>query len=125
MTDLLRLTRSLTGLSRLLFWSGVLVVTVLSLIPVPPQAAAAGSHDKLVHGMTFAGLTLLGCLAYRHAGAAAQLGAGLAVFGFLLELAHHVLPYREFSGLDLAANTAGIAAALLAAYAVRALSGAK
>lgn len=125
MIDLLRHTRRLTRLLRILFWSGVVLVTVTALMPVPPQADAVAAHDKLAHAMTFGGLTLLGCLAYRNARSPARLGAGLTLFGFMLELAHYPLPYRAFSGLDVVANIVGVAVALLAVHAVLLLRGAR
>ncbi|GAB2851239.1 hypothetical protein GCM10027277_19400 [Pseudoduganella ginsengisoli] len=75
-------------------------------------------NDKLLHFAAFAGLTLLALrLAHDRNDILLCLG-GLLVAGWIIECLQKLIPDRNFSWPDIAANAAGIAAAALcsAAY---------
>jgi len=77
-------------------------------------------HDKLLHFVAFAGLTVL---AAQVAPAWPQLLpwlVGLLLAGWLIELLQKFVPGRSFCWRDLAANAAGIAAAATGILLVRA-----
>jgi len=68
-------------------------------------------HDKLLHFVAYAGLTVL---AWRLAPAWPQFllwQLGLLLAGALIELLQQLVPGRSFCWRDLAANAAGISAA--------------
>ncbi|AKU24024.1 VanZ family protein [Massilia sp. NR 4-1] len=78
-------------------------------------------HDKLLHFLAFAGLTVL---AGRIAPDWAQLQywlLGLLVAGWLIEVLQKLVPGRSFCWRDLAANAAGIAVAASAILLVQAI----
>ncbi|NVE01399.1 VanZ family protein [Massilia sp. BJB1822] len=78
-------------------------------------------HDKLLHFLAFAGLTVL---AARLAPDWAELRywlLGLLVAGWLIEVLQKLVPGRSFCWRDLAANAAGIAVAASAILLLQAL----
>ncbi|UMR31016.1 VanZ family protein [Massilia sp. MB5] len=78
-------------------------------------------HDKLLHFLAFAGLTVL---AARLAPGWAELRywlLGLLVAGWLIEVLQKLVPGRSFCWRDLAANAAGIAVAASAILLLQAL----
>lgn len=92
---------------RFAFWCGLLILTVLSLLPVenlPPQVLDV--WDKAQHAAGFALLTASGLLAYgRHA---TRLCSGLLVHGGLIELAQSFTGWRYGDWADLLADAIGI-----------------
>jgi len=67
--------------------------------------------DKLLHGLTFAGLALWFCGQYARS-SYVRVVLGLLAFGVLIEIAQHVVGYRDADLLDLAADVAGIVAGI-------------
>jgi VanZ family protein len=97
-----------------LAWLLVLVITVGSLVPGVPQVAT-GVSDKFMHFAAYAGLAFLfmGALGRRRWAAVAT---GLLALGGGIELAQAWLTEtRSGEWLDMAANTAGIAAGIVLA----------
>ena len=68
--------------------------------------------DKLIHGLTFAVLTLWVGGQYSRR-SYWLLVLGLAVFGVLIEVAQGVIGYRTRDAIDLVANGAGILAGMV------------
>jgi VanZ family protein len=102
-----------------LAWLLVILITIGSLVPGVPQVAT-GVSDKFMHFAAYAGLAFLfmGALGRRRWAAVA---IGLLALGGAIELAQAFLTEtRAGEWLDMAANTAGIAAgiALAAIYPV-------
>jgi hypothetical protein len=99
-------------LLRLAFWSGLCALTVASLIPVamlPPQAL--NIWDKAQHALGFAGITVLGLVAYpRHA---RLICVGLLLWGGAIELMQWASGWRFGEWIDWLADAVGIAAAWL------------
>lgn len=78
-----------------------------SLTPVPPQWAFAFG-DKLLHGATYALLTLWFGQIYRGAGAQLLLVLAFSLFGVLLEVGQaYSSAYRHFDVADAAASALG------------------
>jgi VanZ family protein len=80
---------------------------------LPASWLPALPHDKLLHFIAFAGLSVL---ALRIEPAWALRGLwllGLLLAGFAIELLQKLVPGRSFCWRDMSANTAGIAAAVL------------
>lgn len=99
---------------RTLFWCLVAVVTVLMLLPNPPQAAGTG-WDKADHVLAFAAPTVAG-LAGLHRWrlpAIARLCAGLLAWGAAIEWLQSMLPPRQGDAADWLADVAGVAVGLL------------
>jgi VanZ family protein len=100
----------------------VVSIAALSWAGLEPRLSPPGEHqfDKLAHAVAFAYLSSLAWVAL--AGALARQGALLALVGFgaAIEIAQHMVPGREGSVGDLAADVAGIASGVVLA---RALSG--
>jgi len=96
----------------IVFIAGACAVTIGCLLPagwLPPLP-----HDKLLHFGAFLVLTSLALrIAPDWAGRAFWL-LGLLVAGLVIELLQKQVPGRSFCWRDMAANTAGIAAAILA-----------
>ena len=95
-----------------------LAIAWLSLGPSSGGASAPGV-DKIGHFVAYFVLTSLLLMAFRRPYWAIAVLASL-VFGGLMEIGQFVLPYgREASWLDMAANAAGSASALLVMSGVR------
>ena len=90
------------------FWTVVLAVLVLSLLPVaylPEQAATV--WDKAQHAFGFAVLTVLGLWAYPSR--ARLVLPGLLLLGALIEFAQGATGWRHGDWQDLLANAVGVA----------------
>ena len=93
-------------------------IAVLSLGPPSDGASVLGS-DKTGHLLAYFALTALLLLAVQPARWSRAVLASFA-YGGLMEFGQAILPFgREASWLDMAANTAGIAAALVLVSLVR------
>lgn len=103
--DLANIPDTRRRLFRVLFGVAALAAIVAALRPISTQPFW-GSHDKLMHGLVFFGLSALFVSARGEFGwrAAVLLAAG----GLVVEVLQVLLPTRQFSLLDLAANLAGI-----------------
>lgn len=98
---------------RLLFWAALAAAFVLACLPHPPQLPVETS-DKVQHFAAFAGLAMLGRLAYPTV-ALFRVALGLAFFGALIEAAQAIPQLHRSSELaDWMADAGGIAVGLLA-----------
>jgi hypothetical protein len=94
---------------RIAFWTGLLGVVTLSLLPIhhlPAQTSLV--WDKAQHATGFIGLALMGLYAYP--GRTFLLCAGLLVTGAGIELAQQASGWRQGDVLDLLADGLGILA---------------
>lgn len=91
---------------RLLFWALALAVTALAWLPVDNPELSEIHPDKINHLGAFAVLAVTLHLAY--APPEARGGVLLLGYGLLIETVQFVLPYRNFSPYDLAADGLGI-----------------
>lgn len=100
-------------------FAGALAVLVAGCLVPNRWLPANMPNDKLLHFAAFAGLTLLALRLTRDRVDIMLCLAGLLVAGWLIECLQKLVPDRNFSWPDMAANAAGIAAAALcsAAYA--------
>lgn len=90
---------------RWLFAVTAVIVMVLSLSPLEPDAPSLG-WDKANHMAAFTLLALLGCRAYpSHTGIVL---AGLLVYGGLIEVLQSFTGYRRAEWADLLADALGL-----------------
>jgi VanZ family protein len=115
--------RKLAGLSaaasicRVLFFSALLAVTVLSLLPtVYLPSLAFNIWDKIQHSVSYAVLTVLGLVGWP--GRFAAVAVGMLAHGAAIEMTQNYLGWRTGDALDWAADAAGV---LLAGLLVRGL----
>jgi len=90
-----------------LFWLCMLVISWLVVAPqdeLPPVRL----WDKAAHVLAFAALMLLCAVAYRKRFSLARIAMLLFIFGVGIEMVQYLLPYRQFSLLDMLANSVGI-----------------
>lgn len=90
-----------------LFWLSVLVISWLVVAPqeeLPPVRL----WDKAAHALAFAALMLLCAFAYRQRLSLSRIALLLFLFGVAIETVQFLLPYRQFSLLDMLANSLGI-----------------
>jgi VanZ family protein len=106
---------TLAPLLRTAFWLLLALITLLALVPKPPEALSLG-WDKLNHLGAFFALGLLARLAWP-AQAWRRWFLGLMAYGLLLELAQGMVPGRAAEAADLLTDAAGLAAAALLARA--------
>lgn len=102
-------------LIRLLFWAGVVAVSVVSVTAkdhLPPIGFDVS--DKLQHVLTYAVLSGLGGLAYPARKHLAALFLGLVAWGGALEVIQLSVPNREAEFGDAVANAMGVGMGLLA-----------
>lgn len=99
------------------------VVFILALVPMAwilPIELSLDTRfihgDKVLHGMTFAVLTVWFAGQYARR-SYWRLGAGLVAFGMLIEIAQYFVAYRSSDWFDLAADVIGIVAGLAIALA--------
>jgi len=94
-------------------WALVGLVTVLSLVPSPPETLSFQGGDKVLHLAAYTGLTLWFGAIYLPGQRRYRMGAFLILMGLILELAQGVIGYRSLQGLDMIANTLGVGLGLL------------
>jgi VanZ family protein len=92
-----------------MFWTCVLAILVLSLLPLSPQLPTTG-WDKTNHLLAFCVLTMLGNQAYR--GRTLMVLLGLLAYGGLIEILQSFTPDRMAEWADLLADSLGLAAGL-------------
>lgn len=100
------------GLEAILFVCAAAAVCIGCLVPnrwLPPLP-----NDKFLHFAAFAVLTVLALRIADGVVESACWLAGLLVGGWLIECLQTLVPDRRFCWRDMAANTAGIACAVLA-----------
>ena len=104
------------GGGKLAFWCGVAAVCAGSLLPAPDeQLPQIPGSDHLHHAAAYFALMAVSYSAYRTPPRERRIAAGLIALGGALELAQHLLPQRELSAVDVGANAAGVAVAVVAA----------
>ncbi len=101
---------------RLLFYTLLVIVLVLALVPPPDLPSHSGS-DKLHHALAFTVLTLLLSLAHPTLSVALRVAALLA-YGLVMEALQSFTTYRSAEWSDLLADTLGILLGLLLARAL-------
>ena len=84
------------------------LVTVASLVPVPPETMTFEAQDKLLHVAAYGGLMLWFCAIYRSGGPRRGIGALLLLMGVALELAQGLTGYRSPQPFDVLANGTGV-----------------
>ena len=91
-----------------LFLLWMLMITALSLVPVPAGPEAVS--DKLAHFVVYFATAFLAVVLLGLKGKSPLvLGcAAVALYGALIEVVQHFLPYRSFSVGDMAANAGGV-----------------
>ena len=96
----------------------VLAGTLLPAFSIWPRTTVRYlmSVDKWIHGLMFLFLTLWYSGQYARP-AYWRIGAGLIVFGGVIELIQRILPFRSGDPADMAANAAGIVAGFVLAFA--------
>lgn len=99
-------------LKQLQFWVLLLACLALSLVPQPPGVFELAS-DKLWHALAYLVLYLSCQFAYRRQTTYITRFALLLGFSLLIEVLQFFMPNREFSLLDVIANAAGLAFAVL------------
>jgi VanZ family protein len=89
------------------FALALVVVAVLLLIPAG-ELPATNVWDKLEHAGAFAGLAVLGFLAFPERTSASRVALGLIGFGLVCEFLQMLVPGRESSVEDAIANAIGV-----------------
>lgn len=103
---------SILILYRLLFFSAVLVISWLAVMPLEDIPVTTG-WDKLNHFVAFASLLLLLDAAYPLISLWKGKLLPLIMYGLAIETLQAFIPYREFSVVDVVANILGLGAYLL------------
>lgn len=88
----------------------VLALVVVAVLLLTPAAALPKTDiwDKLEHAAAFAGLTVLGFLAFPERKCALWLALGLVAFGSVCETLQMFVPGRDASIEDAIANITGV-----------------
>lgn len=87
-------------------WLLVTLVSVLSLMPNPPEPFSFSYVDKVEHGMAYAALSLWFCQLYL--GAHQRVVVALIAMGVLIEILQGLSGYRYFEYADMLANSTGV-----------------
>lgn len=104
-------TRSRQQRCRLALVLGLALLFVLALLPAPDLPRLLSWQDKLEHAFAYAGLALLGALAWpQHLG---RLAIILLIHGALIELAQSLTTYRLGDPWDWLADALGVSVLLL------------
>lgn len=97
-------------------WRATLVISALAIMYLAttsePYPIPSSQNDKVNHLMAFIQLTIVSRLAWPGL-SRVWIALGLIGFGLAIEVTQAQLPYREFSLLDLAVDSAGVAIGLL------------
>jgi hypothetical protein len=87
---------------------GVALAAVVAGCMIPNRYLPPLPNDKLMHGAAFAVLTGLGLRMAQGGQQIALWMLGLLVAGWIIECLQQLVPDRDFSWPDIAANAAGI-----------------
>jgi len=96
-------------------FAGVVVVTVGSLIPSPPDLIPLENGDKGEHFLAYGGLMFWFAQVYVRLPARARVATLLLALGIGLEYVQGWTGWREFSYADMGADAIGVALGWLAA----------
>jgi len=101
------MTRILCSLFRVAL---LIVVLVIGYLATTPQTlpVVADISDKLLHGLAFFVLLLLADFSWPGTGLNPFKLLAVFAYGLLIEAVQHFLPYRDFSLIDMLANTLGM-----------------
>jgi VanZ family protein len=91
---------------RLLLLLALVVNTYLTTIELSPTLEQV--NDKLGHVLAYFSLALLADFAFPSIGFNWRKWLPLMLYGLLIEIIQHQIPYRQFSVLDLVANGGGL-----------------
>ena len=109
-----------TSILRWVFGLGCMVLIILALLP-PDHLPAVDLHfswgDKVLHAAAFAGLCLIGSLAYLNRSYPLMLG--LLVLGGGIEIAQFATGWRHMDFGDFVANAVGIMIGRIAFHLLR------
>lgn len=97
--------------TRALFALALLVVSVGAVIDAGSSPAAT-LNDKIQHVLAFGLLAVLASVAFPRSSPWTRVLPGLLGYGLLMECVQGLLPWREFSLLDLMADLCGAVLAL-------------
>ena len=84
------------------------VVCFLTLTPSPPDMGDFPESDKVGHFVAYSAMMLWFGFIYLHGKRYMRVGLAFVVMGIALELIQGTLDYRNFSYLDMGANTCGV-----------------
>ena len=109
------------NVTRMIFWVAVLYAFVMAVIPHPPEIPGV-SNDKVQHIIAFLVLGTLASFAYS-AVRPAYLGAGLSLFGALIEVIQ-LIPalHRDGDPVDWVADTAAAGLVIILLHYLRSRS---
>jgi VanZ family protein len=109
------INKAIHRLSNWFAWAWLLIVSYASLTPLP-DLPLDGNDDKLLHVAAYAGLSFLAFLRHRSTRMGAMLICAMIVYSGLIEV---IQPYVNRHGevADLVANSLGVAAGCLLAWA--------
>ncbi len=96
------------SLWRLGFWLCFGLTVYLSLMPQEFLPSGINIWDKFSHSIAFAALALSAALGWPAKDFMRSVLIPLLIFGVLIEVTQYFIPGREFSLLDMLADTVGI-----------------
>jgi VanZ family protein len=97
------------------FWLATAIVLISWLAVTPREIpVASGLNDKIGHILAFFVLMGLAGVSFPEPGNHLTAPALLLVYGVVIEVIQHFLPWRMFSLLDVAADVLGIGCGLIA-----------
>jgi VanZ family protein len=102
----------LRRISQLLFWSSLILISWLSVASLP-ELPSINLWDKAGHALAYGVLMLLGGVAYRYQKTLIEIALLIFSYGAVIELVQYMLPDRQFSFLDMLANSIGIVTMML------------
>ena len=91
-----------------MFWLALLIFTILFLVPTPylPDDALFHWWDKAQHALVFAGLMILGVIAYPKE--IIKVASGLLIYGASIEVIQSLTGWRSGDLLDWYADAIGV-----------------
>ncbi|MBK8176252.1 MAG: VanZ family protein [Rhodospirillales bacterium] len=101
-----------------IFVLGFVTAAVLLLLP-GNDLPTTNVWDKLEHGLVFAFLMTIGCVAFPSIRGVRRVAITLIALGTICEVLQLVIPGRSATAADAVANVIGIAAAIIGAWALR------
>lgn len=87
-------------------WLLVLLISLLSLMPNPPEPFSFSYVDKWEHSMAYAALSVWFCQLYL--ASRLRVVVALVVMGVAIEILQGLSGYRYFEYADIAANSTGV-----------------
>ena len=100
-----------SDLFKIVFYLNIAIIEFLATTSIKIEVVA-NIWDKFKHSFAFFVLYILFCLAYKELNSIKKVLL-LLLFGLQIEIVQYFLPYRDFSLLDLLADSVGIFFGLL------------